>query len=78
MDAPIYTGGHARRSLIDTVTFRLLSQITTPLALIIQVRGMTEKDAARIVLGLRRKERWNELNKIYRAHIAATIPPEGG
>jgi len=44
MDAPIYTGGHARRSLVDTVTFRLLSQITTPLALIIQVRGMTEHD----------------------------------
>src|ERR1700761_104545 len=44
MDAPIYTGGHARRSLVDTVTFRLMSQITTPLALIIQVRGMTEHD----------------------------------
>ena len=44
MDSPIYTGGHARRSLVDTVTFRLLSQITTPLALIIQVRGMTEHD----------------------------------
>jgi hypothetical protein len=36
---------------------------------------MTDKDAARIVLGLRRKERWNELNKIYRAHIRATLPP---
>ena len=44
MDAPIYTGGRARRSLIDTVTFRVLSQITTALALIIQVRGMTEHD----------------------------------
>ena len=44
MDAPIYTGGRARRSLIDTVTFRVLSQITTALALIIQVRGMTERD----------------------------------
>lgn len=44
MDAPIYTGGRARRSLIDTVTFRLISQVTTPLALIVQVRGMTEKD----------------------------------
>ena len=44
MDAPIYTGGRARRSLIDTVAFRLVSQITTPLALVVQVRGMTEKD----------------------------------
>ena len=44
MDAPIYTGGRARRSLIDTITFRVLSQITTALALIIQVRGMSEHD----------------------------------
>jgi O-antigen/teichoic acid export membrane protein len=44
VDAPIYTRGRARRSLIDTVTFRVLSQITTALALIIQVRGMTERD----------------------------------
>ena len=41
----------------------------------VRERGMTEKDAARIVLGLRRKERWNELNKVYRAHIRATLPP---
>jgi uncharacterized protein YndB with AHSA1/START domain len=27
-----------------------------------------------IVNGLRRQERWNELNKIYRAHIKATLP----
>src|SRR6202011_2829445 len=44
VDAPIYTRGRARRSLIDTVTFRVLSQITTALALIIQVRGMSEHD----------------------------------
>jgi O-antigen/teichoic acid export membrane protein len=44
MDTPIYTGGRARRSLIDTVTFRVLSQITTALALVIQVRGMSEGD----------------------------------
>jgi O-antigen/teichoic acid export membrane protein len=44
VDAPIYTGGRARRSLIDTVTFRVLSQITTAMALIIQVRGMSEHD----------------------------------
>ena len=41
----------------------------------VQSRGMTPRDGARIVLGLRRKERWNELNKIYRAHIKATLPP---
>jgi O-antigen/teichoic acid export membrane protein len=44
VDAPIYTRGRARRSLIDTVTFRVLSQIATALALIIQVRGMSEHD----------------------------------
>lgn len=44
MDAPIYTRGRARRSLIDTVTFRVVSQITTAVALIIQVRGMSEHD----------------------------------
>jgi len=44
VDAPIYTRGRARRSLIDTVTFRVLSQIMTALALIIQVRGMSEHD----------------------------------
>lgn len=40
----------------------------------VRQRGMTERDALRITLGLRRKERWNELNKIYRAHIKATLP----
>lgn len=44
MDPPIYTRGRAKRSLIDTVTFRVISQITTGLALIIQVRGMSEHD----------------------------------
>lgn len=44
MDSPIYTRGRAKRSLIDTVTFRVMSQITTALALIIQVRGMSEHD----------------------------------
>lgn len=37
--------------------------------------GLTDKQGARIVRGLRRQERWNELNKIYRAHIKATLPP---
>lgn len=36
---------------------------------------MDAKQARRLVLGLRRQERWNELNKIYRAHIKATLPP---
>lgn len=39
--------------------------------------GMDEKLATRIILGLRRAERWNELNKVYRAHIPATLPPAG-
>ena len=41
----------------------------------VKTRGMTDRDAARIILGLRRKERWNELNKIYREHIRRTLPP---
>src|SRR5262249_16576760 len=36
--------GRARRSLIDTVTFRVASQLMTGLALIVQVRGMSEHD----------------------------------
>ncbi len=44
MEASIYTRGRARRSLIDTVTFRVVSQVMTGLALIIQVRGMSEHD----------------------------------
>jgi len=35
---------------------------------------MEEKQARRLVLGLRRQERWNELNKVYQAHIKATLP----
>jgi uncharacterized protein YndB with AHSA1/START domain len=34
-----------------------------------------ENRAARLVLQFRRKERWNELNKVYRAHIKAAVPP---
>jgi uncharacterized protein YndB with AHSA1/START domain len=37
--------------------------------------GLSQAQLNRIVRGLRGKERWNELNKIYRAHIAATFPP---
>ena len=37
--------------------------------------GLTSEQLARIVRGLRGSERWNELNKIYRAHIKATLPP---
>jgi hypothetical protein len=36
--------------------------------------GLIGEQRERIVRGLRLSERWNELNKIYRAHIAATIP----
>jgi len=40
--------------------------------------GMSPKLGVRIRSGLRRKERWNELNKIYRDHIKATFPRADG
>jgi len=36
---------------------------------------LDEKGAARLVLQFRRKERWNELNKVYRAYIREHCPP---
>jgi uncharacterized protein YndB with AHSA1/START domain len=36
---------------------------------------MEAKQARRLVLGLRRQERWNELNKLYRAYIPTALPP---
>lgn len=41
---PVYTRGRARRSLIDTVTFRALSQIATVLGYVVMVRGMVKVD----------------------------------
>lgn len=38
--------------------------------------GMTPEDAARCVAGLRRAERWAELNKVYRRHIQEALPPK--
>jgi uncharacterized protein YndB with AHSA1/START domain len=40
------------------------------------VRGgrVTREEAARLVLDFRRTERWNELNKLYRAYIPAALP----
>jgi uncharacterized protein YndB with AHSA1/START domain len=35
----------------------------------------TAKQATRAAVSLRRHERWNELNKIYREHIKRTLPP---
>ena len=40
--------------------------------------GLTPSQLDRIVRGLRGKERWNELNKIYRVHIKATFPAAAG
>ena len=37
--------------------------------------GLTPAQGVRIVRGLRRQERWNELNKVYREHIRTTLPP---
>jgi uncharacterized protein YndB with AHSA1/START domain len=35
---------------------------------------MTPENGQRIALGLRRHERWNQLNKIYREHIRLAVP----
>ncbi|MBV9911554.1 MAG: lipopolysaccharide biosynthesis protein [Sinobacteraceae bacterium] len=43
MDTTIYTRGRARRSLIDTVSFRVLSQLATMLGMVILVRGISEQ-----------------------------------
>jgi O-antigen/teichoic acid export membrane protein len=40
----LYTRDRARRSLLDTVTYRALSQVTTILGYIVMVRGMSEHD----------------------------------
>jgi hypothetical protein len=37
----------------------------------------TDRQADRAALSLRRHERWNQLNEIYREHIRLTVPPEG-
>lgn len=39
---------------------------------------LSDEQLDRIVRGLRGAERWNELNKIYRAHIKATFPAAAG
>jgi O-antigen/teichoic acid export membrane protein len=41
VDTSIYTRGRARRSLIDTVTFRVVSQVATILGYVLLVRGMS-------------------------------------
>jgi O-antigen/teichoic acid export membrane protein len=43
VDTSIYTRGRARRSLIDTVAFRVLSQLATVLGMVILVRGISEQ-----------------------------------
>ena len=43
-----------------------------------KAHGLTAEQGVRMVRGLRRQERWNELNKVYRAHIKATCPPAEG
>lgn len=39
----LYTRGNARRSLVDTVAFRAISQLSTFLSLVVLVRGMAEE-----------------------------------
>ena len=41
----------------------------------VHVGLLDEKGAARLVLQFRRKERWNELNKVYRSFIREKCPP---
>ena len=40
----VYNSGQARRSLIDTVAFRLVSQVATVLGYVVMVRGMQKVD----------------------------------
>jgi O-antigen/teichoic acid export membrane protein len=40
----LYTSGQARRSLIDTVAYRAVSQLATVLGYIVMVRAMTKED----------------------------------
>lgn len=40
----LYTSGRARRSLIDTVAFRVVSQVATLVSYVVMVRGMTKED----------------------------------
>ena len=40
----LYSRDNARRSLIDTVAYRAMSQLATVLGYVVMVRGMTEED----------------------------------
>ena len=40
----LYTRGRARRALIDTVSYRAISQVATILGYVVMVRGMTKED----------------------------------
>jgi O-antigen/teichoic acid export membrane protein len=40
----LYTSGRARRSLIDTISFRVVSQAATLISYVVMVRGMTKED----------------------------------
>jgi O-antigen/teichoic acid export membrane protein len=40
----LYSRDNARRSLIDTVSYRAVSQLATALGYVVMVRGMTEQD----------------------------------
>jgi O-antigen/teichoic acid export membrane protein len=40
----MYTSGRARRSLIDTIAFRIVSQLATVLGFVVLVRGMSKED----------------------------------
>jgi uncharacterized protein YndB with AHSA1/START domain len=68
-----YLDGVATGSRLPPTEFGAIAQAFARDA--VKAGRMTEVQAKRIVLGLRRQERWNELNKVYREHIKATLPP---
>jgi uncharacterized protein YndB with AHSA1/START domain len=68
-----YLDGVPVGSRLPETDFNILSDAWTQK---MERAGMfTDKQAARVALSLRRHERWNELNKIYREHIRAMCPP---
>lgn len=68
-----YLDGVAVGSRLPATDFNILSDAWA--RKMERMGAFTDKQAARAALSLRRHERWNELNKIYRAHIKAALPP---
>ena len=69
-----HLGGVPIGSLLPHTEFQALAQSWARDGL--NAGLLDAKGAARLVLQFRRKERWNELNKIYRAYIRDHCPPK--